>query len=78
MGLRNGKLVVLAATLVAILAIPSSPTAHDIPGDVSLHAFVKPEGNQLRMLIRLPLEAMLDVNFPVSYTHLTLPTILRV
>ena len=65
-GLRNGKLVVLAATLVAILAVPSSPTAHDIPGDVSLHAFVKPEGDQLRMLIRLPLEAMLDVNFPLN------------
>ena len=51
---------------MAILAVPSSPTAHDIPGDVSLHAFVQPEGDQLRMLIRLPLEAMLDVNFPLN------------
>ena len=63
---RHGKLVVLGLVLASLFAIPSGPTAHDIPGDVSVHAFVKPEGQQLRMVIRLPLEAMLDVNFPLN------------
>ncbi len=65
MRLRHGKLVVLGLMLGMLLAVPAGPTAHDIPGDVSVHAFVKPEGERLRMLIRLPLEAMLDVNFPL-------------
>ena len=47
--------------MVGLLVVfTTDPTAHDIPGDVSVHAFVKPEGERLRMLIRLPLEAMLD------------------
>ena len=65
MRLRHGKLVVLGLMLGMLLAVPAGPTAHDIPGDVSVHAFVKPEGERLRMLIRLPLEAMLDINFPL-------------
>ena len=53
--------------MVGLLVVfPTGPTAHDIPGDVSVHAFVKPEGERLRVLVRLPLEAMLDVNFPLS------------
>lgn len=63
---RDGRLVVLGLVLASLFVIPSSPTAHDIPGDVSVHAFIKPEGQQLRMVIRLPLEAMLDVNFPLN------------
>lgn len=38
--------------------------AHEIPADVTVHAFVKPEGQTLRVLVRAPLEAMRDVNFP--------------
>ena len=49
-----------------LVVVPPDPTAHDIPGDVSVHAFVKPEGERLRVLVRLPLEAMLDVNFPLN------------
>lgn len=53
--------------MVGLLVVfPTDPTAHDIPGDVSVHAFVKPEGERLRVLVRLPLEAMLDVNFPLN------------
>ncbi|MCY3773820.1 MAG: HupE/UreJ family protein [Gemmatimonadetes bacterium] len=38
---------------------------HDIPRDITIQAFVKPEGQSLRLLVRVPLEAMLDVNFPL-------------
>ena len=39
--------------------------AHDIPSDVTVQAFVRPEGNSLKLLVRVPLKAMRDVNFPV-------------
>ena len=43
----------------------SSRTAgHDIPYDVTVQAFVKAEGQRLRLLVRVPLEAMQDFNFP--------------
>ena len=53
--------------LVAALALASFAArvaAHDIPTDVRVHAFVKPEGAQLRLLLRVPLKAMRDIDFP--------------
>jgi len=38
--------------------------AHDIPNDVTVQAFVKPEGAHLRLLVRVPLRAMRDISFP--------------
>ena len=37
---------------------------HDIPADVLVQMLVKPEGNRLRVLLRVPLGSMRDVNFP--------------
>ncbi|MDX1579931.1 MAG: HupE/UreJ family protein, partial [Gemmatimonadota bacterium] len=39
--------------------------AHDIPADVTVQAFVAPEGGVLRFLVRVPLEAMRDIDFPL-------------
>ena len=38
--------------------------AHDLPTDVVVQAFVKPEGQRLRLLVRVPLAAMGDVDYP--------------
>lgn len=38
--------------------------AHDIPRDVTVHGFVKPSGERLQVLLRAPLKAMRDVDFP--------------
>jgi hypothetical protein len=38
--------------------------AHDIPTDVVVHTILKPEGDRLNFLVRVPLEAMRDINFP--------------
>ena len=38
--------------------------AHDIPTDVKINAFLKPEGHRLELLIRVPLAAMIEVDFP--------------
>ena len=50
------------AALVGALALAAA--AHDIPTDVKIKAFVKPEGQRLELLIRVPLAAMIEVDFP--------------
>jgi len=39
--------------------------AHDIPGDITVQAFVKPQASSLKLVVRVPLKAMRDVNFPL-------------
>jgi hypothetical protein len=58
----------LAAVLAAVLflALPSRAPAHEIPTNVTVHAFVKPEGERMRLLVRVPLASMRDVVFPVQ------------
>jgi hypothetical protein len=53
------------AALVAMLVfVAGAATAHDIPRDVTVQAFVKPEGQTLRVLARVPLRALSDVEYP--------------
>ena len=60
---RNAVIVLVCGL---VLAFPAPQAAHDIPGDVTIQAFVKPEGQQLRLLVRVPLEALSDMAFPTS------------
>jgi len=54
-----------AALVVAmVLLLPSWPEAHEIPTDVTVQAFVKPDGGVLRLLVRVPLGAFRDYDFP--------------
>jgi len=55
--------LLLGVGLVAALPLPTS--GHDIPATVLVRAFVKPEGSTLRLLVRVPLESMRDVNWPL-------------
>ena len=54
----------VAVVVFAALAVELPLSAHEIPRDVTVHAFVKPEGQQLRVLLRVPLAAMRDIQFP--------------
>jgi hypothetical protein len=38
--------------------------AHDIPTDVTVQAFLKPANAQLQLVVRVPLKAIRDVDFP--------------
>jgi hypothetical protein len=62
---RAGRVAALTVALVAFL--PSRPFAfaHEIPPSVTVLVFVKPEANRLRLVARLPLEAIRDVEFPL-------------
>jgi len=50
--------------LMIALAASFAAQAHDIPNDVTVQAFLKPEGQHLRLLVRAPMKAMRDVEFP--------------
>jgi hypothetical protein len=53
--------------LVVILGggIFSTPAvAHDIPDEIILHGFIKPEGDRLHFLVRVPLVMLLSMNLP--------------
>jgi hypothetical protein len=56
----------MVASIAAALlfALPFNADAHDIPNDVKVQAFVKPDGQQLRFVVRVPLAAMREVDFP--------------
>jgi len=61
--------ILKARTQAALLAaafciLPHSAGAHDIPNDVTVQALLKPTGDRLYLLVRVPLKAIRDVNFP--------------
>lgn len=41
-----------------------SARAHEIPNEIVLHAFAKPEGERLRFLVRVPFALLQDLDFP--------------
>ena len=55
-----------AAALIAMLAGPwvCVAAAHDVPADVRVNAFLKPAGSRLELLIRVPMVALQEVEFP--------------
>ena len=62
---RTAPHLCTAAFLAAlVLVLPQAAVAHDIPNDVTVQAFVKPAGEHLDLLLRVPLKAMRDTEFP--------------
>ena len=70
-----------AGALAVLCVLATSADAHDIPTDVVIQAFVKPEGRQLSFLVRVPLPAMQDMTVPTreqGYLDMTrVDTVLR-
>ena len=61
----------LAALALMLLGVGASrAAAHDIPGDATVRAFVKPEGRLLHLLVRVPLVSINDIDFPMRSTEL--------
>jgi hypothetical protein len=66
MHLRISRRALSVAFAAALSAFDQSPAAaHDIPARVTVLGLVKPEGRTLRVLVRVPLKAIRDVNFPL-------------
>ena len=51
---------------VTLLLSAASAAAHEIPASIVVQAFVRPQGDSLRLLLRVPLAAMRDVDYPLT------------
>ena len=60
--LQSAGRLLLALLLSAAAVAPAG--AHDIPEEIVLHGFVKPEGERLHFLVRVPLAMLLSMNLP--------------
>jgi HupE/UreJ protein len=56
----------IAAAVALVVGAATPLDAHEIPNRVTVLAFVKPEAGRLRIVLRAPLEAMRDVEWPSS------------
>ena len=54
----------LAVITVLLIALAPSLRAHEVPNEVTVFGFVRPEGNTLKLLIRAPLKSMRDIDIP--------------
>src|SRR5204862_6240284 len=50
-------------TAALFLALLAGAAAHDIPSDATARVFLKPTGQRLNLLVRVPLKAIRDVDF---------------
>ena len=68
--IRGRSAVLLAALLFA--TVSNALRAHEIPTDVRIQAFMKAEGQRLRLLVRAPVAAMNDVAWPTDAANVVL------
>ena len=54
----------LSILAVLLLVLRATPVAHEIPRSVTVHAYVKPDAGRLHVIVRVPLAAMRDIQFP--------------
>ncbi len=61
---REASRIVFAAMVFGLLILPTRSAAHDIPDQILLSGFLKPEGDRLHLIVRIPLVMFLNLNFP--------------
>jgi hypothetical protein len=63
-GVVRRALTVAVALALVVLAGVRTIRAHEIPSDVTIQTYIKPDGQRLLMLVRVPLNAMRDMTWP--------------
>jgi hypothetical protein len=58
-------LIFLHAAALWGAGVSQTAVAHEVPASVVVQAWVQPDGQELNLLVRVPLEAMRDVVFPL-------------
>ncbi|MEX2299764.1 MAG: HupE/UreJ family protein [Bryobacterales bacterium] len=64
--MRFFRLALVVAASLALVGLPCAPraAAHEIPAGVTAQVLIKPAGERLQVLVRVPLKSMRDVEFP--------------
>ena len=62
--MRQSRILAVAVAGCALWPAAMA-SGHDIPNDVTVQVFLKPEGRELHVLVRAPLKAMRDVEYPM-------------
>jgi HupE / UreJ protein len=62
--MKRSLMTTLAVGLLAVVLLPLYLSAHDVPSDVRIQMFVRPEGQTLRLLVRVPLASINDISWP--------------
>lgn len=52
--------------LLLVLALQPGSSAHEVANEVTVLAFLKPEGQTLRFLVRAPMSSLRDVSVPIT------------
>src|SRR5262245_14150716 len=61
--MKRGPALALLLAAILLSVIPRL-SAHDIPSDVQVLVFFKPEGSRLRVLVRVPLASIIETDWP--------------
>src|SRR5262245_14527551 len=61
---RVGSRVMALLTAALLCMLAAAARGHDIPNDVRVLMFVRPAGDRLQLLVRVPLSAMREVDVP--------------
>ena len=57
-------LLSLLVGLVVVASLAPAPQAHEVPADVRIQMFIKPDGPVLRVLVRVPMASINDIPWP--------------
>ena len=73
----------LVAAAVAVLGCALGPAfAHDIPNDIKVNAFMRPAGDRLELLMRIPMQALIEAihvgSLPEERGHELTPVLFEV
>ena len=62
--MKLSRVRTLLAVALAALSLHAPLSAHDIPDEIVLQTYVRPQQNALQVLLRIPLLAIADANLP--------------
>jgi HupE / UreJ protein len=65
-----GRRIVAAIAAALVVGAVSTPSAHEIPADVTIQLFLKPEGRVAHLLVRVPLGSLIDIEWPMRSPQL--------
>ena len=64
---NSKKILILFSVLVfSLISTDRCLLSHEIPNDVVVKTIIKVDEDSINLLIRVPLEAMRDMNFPIT------------